>query len=303
MNSTPRWSSEELQRDAREAKAIFRRERLDEPLEQYSKFFRTFVPVFEALVGRVGDFSAVDPTTLAEIVRNKDDRTAFRYLAGPPISEDDLRTLAETTLSAAALRRNPDEAHRVRNTVLHVIDPHRFPWITDRRPAAEDERQRAIIASAALVAANKVATARRGSAKQLQEARVKDMLRDIGLVEVPRRNIALLDAAPAPGEFCPESKLGETRADLVVRLYDRRVLAIECKASNSAVNSFKRLNHEAAGKARSWLRDFGERQVVPSAVLSGVFSTANLESAQSTGLHLFWAFRLDDLAGFVTGTR
>ncbi len=129
------------------------------------------------------------------------------------------------------------------------------------------------------------------------------MLRDIGFAEVPRRNIPLLDAAPAPGEFCSESKLGDTRADLVVRLFDRRVLAIECKVSNSAVNSFKRLNHEAAGKARSWLRDFGERQVVPSAVLSGVFGTANLESAQSTGLSLFWAFRLDDLSGFIAGTR
>jgi len=236
MNSTPRWSSEELQRDAREAKAIFRRERLDEPLEQYSKFFRAFVPVFEALIERLGDIAAADSATLAEIARKKDDRTAFRYLAGPPISEDDLKTLAETTLSAAGLRRNPDEALRVRNTVLHVIDPHRFPWITDRRPAADDERERAIIASAALVAANKVATARRGSAKQIQESRVKEMLCDMGFAEVPRRNIPLLDTAPAPGEFCQESKLGETRADLVVRLYDRRVLAIECKASNSAVN-------------------------------------------------------------------
>jgi hypothetical protein len=303
MNSPPKWSLQDLQRDAREAKAIFRRERLDEPREQYSKFFHAFVPVFGALIDRLADVSDADPTALAEIVRDKNRRTGFRYLAGPPISEDDLKTLAETTLSATALRRNPEEARRVRDVVLHVIDPNRFPWVAGNRPANDHERERAIVASAAMVAANRAATARRGSAKQLQESRVKEKLRQIGLVEVLRRNIPLLDAAPAPGEFCPESRLGDTRADLVVRLYDRRVLAIECKVSNSAVNSFKRLNHEAAGKARSWLRDFGERQVVPSAILSGVFSTANLQSAQAAGLNLFWAYRLDDLESFIAATR
>ena len=69
----------------------------------------------------------------------------------------------------------------------------------------------------------------------------------------------LLDAAPAPGEFCGESKLGDTRADLVIRLYDRRAMPVECKSSNSAVNSFKRINHEALGKARAWIAAFGSR--------------------------------------------
>ena len=39
------------------------------------------------------------------------------------------------------------------------------------------------------------------------------------------------------------------KAGTVVRLRDRRVMPIECKVSNSEVNSFKRVNHEAAGKA------------------------------------------------------
>lgn len=237
------------------------------------------------------------------MVRDDQKRTAFRYLAGPPISEDDLKTLAETTLSAQALRRNPDQASRVRDIVLHILDPHRFPWIGEGRAPDPHERERAVIASAALVAAKKVETSRRTDAKDVQEERVKELLRGIGLSEVAPREIPLLDDAPAPGEFCGESKLGDTRADLVIRLYDRRVMAIECKVSNSAVNSFKRVNHEAAGKAARWLRHFGERAVVPAAVLSGVFTPANLLSAQQGGLALYWAFRLDDLAGFVQGTK
>ena len=129
------------------------------------------------------------------------------------------------------------------------------------------------------------------------------MLRDIDFTEVSPRDMPLLDAAPAPGEFCGESKLGDTRADLVVRLYDRRAMPVECKASNSAVNSFKRLNHEAVGKARAWLAGFGGRQIVPCAVISGVFNPANLETAQAEGLALVWSHRLDDLAEFTEATK
>lgn len=224
-------------------------------------------------------------------------------LAAPPISEDDLKTLAETSLSPAALAGDAAQARRVRDTVLHVLDPHRFPWIGEGRAARDYEHDRAVVASAALVAARKVETFRRSKAKGTQESAVKDKLQEIGLREVSPRDIALLDAAPDVGEFCGESRLGGTRADLVVRLYDGRALPIECKVSNSAVNSFKRVNHEAVGKAGAWLAGFGNRQVVPMSVISGVFNPANLETAQSDGLYMVWGHRLDDLADFVLPTR
>ena len=72
-------------------------------------------------------------------------------------------------------------------------------------------------------------------------------------------------------------------------------MPIECKVSNSAVNSYKRINHEAVRKARTWLEGFGRLQVVPVAVISGVFNPANLQAAQSQGLKLIWGHRLRDL--------
>jgi hypothetical protein len=90
---------------------------------------------------------------------------------------------------------------------------------------------------------------------------------------------------------------------LVVGLYDRRVLAMECKASNSQLNSYKRVNHEALGKAQKWLAQFGKNGTVPAALLSGVFNPANLESAQHGGLNLFWSHRLSDLAEFIEATK
>ena len=62
-------------------------------------------------------------------------------------------------------------------------------------------------------------------------------------------------------------------------------------------------NHEAAGKARAWIAAFGQRQVVPGAVLSGVFKFENLATAQDDGLALFWLHRLSDLQEFIEATR
>lgn len=296
---------QQLQEDAERAKAVFRHERLEETLESYSRLFDTFVPVFRSIIDKLPMLAAgkLDPDTLADMLRDKNHRTAFRYLTAPPISDDDLKTLADARLSALALRTDPDQARRVRDVVSRIIDPHRFPWIGEARSPADCELQCAILASASMAAAKQVETSRRNEAKKSQEARVKDVLQALGFKAVPSRDILLLDRAPNPGEFCGESKLGDTRADLVIRLPDRRVMAIECKVSNSAVNSFKRVNHEAVGKAVKWLRAFGDRATVPSAVLSGVFNPSNLEAAQRAGLSLFWVFRLDDLADFIKATK
>ena len=245
----------------------------------------------------------LDLELLAATIRDEDLRTAFRYLAAPPVSEDDLKTLADSNLAPTTLRTQRAEAERVRDAVLRIIDPHRFGWLVDGRRPSDDERTRAVVASAVLVAVRKVETSRRGNAKRFQERAVKELLRQAGVDEVEARDIPLLDAAPAPGQFCGESKLGGTRADIVVRLYDGRVMPVECKVSNSAVNSFKRINHEAAGKARDWISGFGWRQVVPAAVIAGVFNPANLATAQFEGLTIYWNDRLNDLVDYIASTR
>lgn len=79
---------------------------------------------------------------------------------------------------------------------------------------------------------------------------------------------------------------------------DGRILAIECKVSNSKVNSFKRLNNDAAVKARAWVREFGERNIIPVAVLGGVFNPKNVIEAQRD-IYLFWEHRLDELCQFL----
>ena len=298
----PPWTEEEL--DAARAEAIgrFRKRRAEEPVEDYLEAFDQYQDVLEELLEATVDLTA-DAGTMVGVVSEPKLLEAFRYLSGPPISEDDLKVLAEAVLTPSRLKKNKAMAKRVADVVIHTLDPRRFPWVVGEREPTEAERDAAVLASAALLATRRLEAMRRNDEKQRQEDAVKKALRDAGLTEVKTRKIPTLAYAPQPGQFCGESLLGDRKADIVVGLWDSRVLPIECKVSNSATNSIKRLKNDAAVKAITWRKLLGESQVVPTAVLSGVYKLHNLTSAQGSGLNLFWAHDLPQLIDWINSTK
>ncbi len=228
----------------------------------------------------------------------------LRYLAGPPISADDLAVLAEVaSIAPGTLRKDPEAARRVLATIVQALDTTRFPWIAEGRSPTAQEKATAIATSAALITAQRVSTDRRNEGKDAQERMVKAYLAEMDFKAVPARPINTLDDAPLRGEFCGESMVGSRKADVPVRLFDGRLMPIECKVSNSELNSVKRINNDAAIKANIWRREFGTKQVVPVAVLSGVFKVANLVQAQEAGLTLFWAHDLAPMKSFIEATK
>ncbi|MDR3448627.1 MAG: XamI family restriction endonuclease [Alphaproteobacteria bacterium] len=301
-----KWTQEQLAADANKAREAFRHERLDEPLELYSQQFQKFSILFSALIDRIPELKAakLDGSIIADLMGDEDHRRAFCYLSAPPISEDDLRTLAEASLSPGTLRRRPEDASRIRDIIFRIMDPHRFPWVMQGRLPNAEEKAAAIVASAALVAARKVETFRRNDAKDRQEQKVKDLLVKLGFTEVKKRKIPTAAQAPKPSEFMGEAALAGAKADVIATLSDGRILAIECKVSNSAVNSYKRLVHDTGGKATIWYDQLGRANVLAMAVMSGVFSPANCMTVQNDkNVFLFWDFRLEDLAQFIENTR
>lgn len=301
MRSPPRWSPEELDRERRKAIDLFRVERLEEPLEAYLRHF-------EKYQSRIEDFLelTVDLMRLGEdpaLFGRPEHLETLRYLAGPPISADDLKTVADAvSLTAKRFEAEPELVRRIVSVVLLGLDRRRFPWVAEEREPDEAERYAAVVATAAMMATQRLGTNRRTEGKANQEQQVEDALLRIGLVKVPRRKVRTAAELPVSGEFCGESELGNRKADFILRLWDHRIMPIECKVSNSATNSVKRLNNDAAAKAEVWRRDFGATQIVPCAVLSGVYKLHNLLDAQERGLVLFWAHRLEDLVGWVVST-
>lgn len=307
MIEPPIWTEKQLDKQRGIAGRVFRAERMREPLKKYLDEFDRRQKDIENLLVRLidmTDLGNVDDQTVLEIVAEKQFLDAFRYLSAPPISADDLKELSDApSLSVKALRENPTAAKSVFQTVLQGLDSRRFPWVASERAPTEAERNAAIVASAALLATQRVATDRRNEGKTVQEGAVFKALQKAGFVKAPTRTINTLADAPEPGQFCPECMLGRRKADIVVRLHDKRVLAIECKVSNSSTNSIKRLNNDAAAKAGAWINEFGTRQLIPSAMLSGVFKLRNLLDAQDRNLTLWWAHDLPAFVRWVKKTR
>ncbi|MBN2192827.1 MAG: XamI family restriction endonuclease [Polyangiaceae bacterium] len=299
----PRWSTDRLEEDLQRAVERFRVERTTEPLERYLSEFAERQKVFESLFQRTKDLAHLRRLGAA-ILDSKEMQEAVRYLAGPPISEDDLKTLASaSSMSPGVLAGDPNLAIRVLDTIVLALDRQRFPWVLQERKPTASERSAALLASAALVASKRVETARRNEGKEAQETLVCQALSDAGFEQVESRMARTHLEAPGPGEFCRESQLGTRKADLLVGLWDRRVLPIECKVSNSATNSIKRLNNDAAVKAEVWRKDFGELNVVPAAVLAGVFHIRHLVEAQHRGLAVFWAHDMESLVNWIATTK
>jgi hypothetical protein len=303
VTEPPVWTSEQLEADRVKAITIFRDERMKEPLEDYLEAFDEYQGHIEELLETTVDLTQLDTAAL-EVLTDDHLLEAFRYLAAPPISEDDLQILAEApSVAKGTLRKKPDDVRRLIDVVRVVLDRRRFAWILEGREPTESERNAAIMASAALMAASRAQTNRRSFGKKQQEDLVKQTLKNLHLNQAAPRNIPTLDKAPALGEFCGECKLGPRKADIILRLWDHRVMPIECKVSNSALNSLKRLNNDAAAKAEVWKRDFGWRQVVPVAVLAGVYKLSNLIDAQERGLTLIWSHGLDQLTSWIEKTK
>jgi XamI-like restriction endonuclease len=301
----PRWSEEQLDADRLTAIEAFRVERMQEPLEAYLEAFDEYRGAVEDLLEATVDLTQLTDAAV-EVLTDPALLEAVRYIAGPPISADDLKTLANVeSLAAGRLRSNPDMAARVIETVLLALDRRRFPWVAEDRDPDDAEREAAALASAALMASGRVQTNRRSEAKAAQEQAVEDRLIEAKFEKVvpTPRTVPTLTAAPPAGRFCRETLFGTRKADILIGLWDDRKMPCECKVSNSATNSIKRLNNDASVKARIWIGEFGTLSVIPTAVLSGVYKLSHLMGAQESGLTIFWAHDLDALADWIETTR
>ena len=294
----PKWTEEQLEAGRQEALAAFIRERGQEGTRAYRAAFEEIEPVVRRLfkvTNELRDFRG-------EVFRQDPELLpAARYLAGPPISADDLETLVGGRLGRRV--PDPDVAERVADVLRSAWDPIRFPWLGQDRGPRAGERVAAIRWTAGIWAIERLRTKRRTESSRRQEAATAEALRQAGYEEGPRpRTMDALDALPR-GTFTREVVLGGSKCDIPVRMHDGRLLAVECKVSNSALNSVKRLIRETGGKARAWRNAFG-LQVITGAVLAGVYKLGNLLDAQENyGIALFWEQELGPLQEFVAAAR
>lgn len=303
MIPPPVWDTAVLDAARQQSESHFRDGRHTEPLDLYLEFFDAYQGLVEEVLEETVDLLQIKEHAVA-LFSHRLKREVMRYLSGPPVSEDDLKVLMHArSLAPGRIAKEPGLVDSLVSFLRDWHDRRRFPWVSQGVEANEDQRRAAVLATTALIAMRKVETMRRNEGKAIQEKLVETRLLRSQFTQVAKRRIKTVGNAPKAGEFCRESYLGTRKADFVIGLWDGRIMPVECKVSNSATNSVKRLNNDAAAKAEAWRRDFGASQVVPAAVLSGVYKTHNLEEAQDRGLALFWAHDLQQMLDWLHMTK
>ena len=298
-HGTKRWTIEEIATDAAKARDLFRTRRLGEPKEQYLQAFRVLEIANRDITPRLPEVFSdpVNPELIASLLKDDDLLTALRYLCAPPISKDDLETLIGSKLAWTQVSQSSERAKAIRDVIVAVLDPKRFPWIIEQRVPTEMEIEKAILASTVAASSQRVQTIRRGDERTMLQGAVERILLEAGFTRAKKSGPIKNLRADAPGqnEYMTEILVGEHNADLVVGLRDYRVLAIECKGSNSEINSRKRINKEVVQDASDWVERFGTDNFVAAAAIQGVFSPRYIFQAQETPVVFFWAHRLEDL--------
>lgn len=303
MTATPpRWDEAQLTIDRLKAIQLFREERMTEPLDHYLTFYEAACQVFAEVMEATADLRLLRENAAA-VLTNKDRQHLCRYIASPPLSEDDLKTIAGVSLSIGKLKESPQAVKTAIEVILMGLDRQRFPWVPEDRNPTRAERHAALVSTAAMYAFRRTETWRRGHGKSLEQE-LKDYLISIGFEEVPPTLIANSSKGPLVGQFCGETMVVGGKADVVVKLLDGRLMPIECKVSNSETNSYKRLIHDCGEKALSWVQNLGPANCLPAAVLSGCYSLGNLKKAQTEmGLTLIWSHDFAPLGEFLEASN
>ncbi len=236
----PHWDQETLEAGRRQAIADFVRERTAEGAGPYRIEFAKNLEMVQELFRQTRDL--LDLGTGAALAAHPELVPTARYLSGPPVSADDLNTLAGFRMSSR--KRLDAELGRLAATVVEsALDKERFPWMFAVPPCepSATERELACKWTAGLQMVQAVQTARRSDSARRQQLAVEEVLESQGFHRVAPRTILLLDDL-ARGEFSRESLVAGAKCDVPVRLRDGRLLLTECKVSNSEINSVKRLN-------------------------------------------------------------
>jgi hypothetical protein len=288
----PSWSDEELEQLRVAAIRRFVEQRFAEGAEPYSQTFNECRTSVEDLLDKTNALCNMDPEMLRKYPSLLE---ALRYACGPPISEDDLKTVSQEWLAmqSEGEKGAPDLLSACVMVLMRRLDRNRFPWVFEKREPTASERHTAVIATATLWCVQRVATNRRGEASDVQQKAVEHVLKSLGYTRVHRRKFIVPLVELEIGQYSLEAQLGQHKADFVIRPDYRHVVAIECKVSNSGINSIKRLN-DIINKARSWQQSFGQG-VVSVAVLGGVFRLADLKRAQDANVYLVFDHDLGPL--------
>lgn len=232
----------------------------------------------------------------AAVLADSEHTRVFRYVLAPPLSNDQFALCYPAPKDLPRTKNAKREA--IANAFAQAMRERRVqsltPWLAAGREPSHWELRRLFWSVSPLLAQQQFATAQRNRLSKVQESQITEVLDAKGWVRLPS---SLLDtkAALPHRRYMHKTRFATSttapqEVDVALGLLNTVVLAIECKVSNDATNSVKRVN-DVLKKAHAWKEHWGSF-VKTAAVLQGVIASKDVERLLDAGVEVFWSHDL-----------
>ncbi|MCV2866921.1 XamI family restriction endonuclease [Albidovulum sediminicola] len=228
----------------------------------------------------------------------------FRHLLAPPKSQDQFKLLCDEWSKGSeksGLPQKPNAVRAVSEVLVRWMDREIAPWLSANRDATEVERERLIERVISFIAPKLTDTQKRNRLSAEQETAVVKLLRSLNWTQLPSVTIDTR-AAVAPKHFMNKTRFATAtttaqEVDIACGFAASYVAAMECKVTNDATNSVKRIN-DVLKKAAAWKAHWGSF-VETAALLQGVIKPEDVQRLTDEGVRVFWSHDLDAFARWV----
>lgn len=228
----------------------------------------------------------------------------IRHILAPPLSQDQFALCYPGWIKASEKPRARRPSEAVSVVVAKAVNERRWkgltPWLESGRKPTRRELERLYWAVGTIIASQQFATIQRNRAAQKQEQDVVAILLRMGWTRMPS---SLRDARASLPErhFMHKTRFATAtlpqEVDVAMGLGGSVVLAMECKVTNDATNSVKRVN-DVLKKASAW-KDHWGNFVKPAALLQGVIAEKDVLRLLDANVEVFWSHDLECFEGWI----
>lgn len=228
----------------------------------------------------------------------------FRHLLAPPKSQDQFKLLCDAWSKGSEKSGRPQRHEAVRavsEILAQWMDRKIAPWLAANREPSEVEREILVERVVSFIAPKLTETQKRNRLSAEQESAVVELLKSLGWQQLPSVTIDTRAAVP-PKHFMNKTRFATAtttaqEVDIACGFAASYVAAMECKVTNDATNSVKRVN-DVLKKAAAWKAHWGSF-VETAALLQGVIKPDDVQRLTDEGVKVFWSHDLDPFIAWV----
>lgn len=232
----------------------------------------------------------------------------LRHLFAPPISQDQLKLLTPlypkqsekkgTRLSIKAAQQFSDAFYLRRDIFL-------TPWLDTNQSPTRQQIKKILNVVTPMISSQIFNTVRRNRMSDAQELAVEGLLASKGWTKAASKKLdgpADIDVQHYMRKTrCRSSETATKEVDIACGVRSNLILAMECKVSNDATNSVKRVS-DVTDKVKSWQETWATF-IKTAALLQGVISYKDVARLLASDVEVFWSHDLDALSDWLEANK